>query len=136
MNKPIAKPKPVPMVYACSGCSNVAQLANDIAVGFDREGFAEMGCLTGVCAEIAEHVQKVKGARRIIAIDGCPLNCTQKCLGRIGITPTWHFTLTQDQDQKSHADFETYDIERVKGNIQTSVELQMEALAGADGFYE
>ena len=26
-----------PLVYACSGCSNVAQLTNDLAVVLDRE---------------------------------------------------------------------------------------------------
>ena len=29
----------LPLVYACSGCSSVAQLANDCAVRLDREGF-------------------------------------------------------------------------------------------------
>lgn len=38
----------LPLVYACSGCSNVAQLANTIAVRLDRAGLAEMSCIAGV----------------------------------------------------------------------------------------
>ena len=32
---------PHPLVYSCSGCSNVAQLANTLAVRLDRAGLAE-----------------------------------------------------------------------------------------------
>ena len=34
---------PLPLVYACSGCSNVAQLANDLALRLDRAGAAAGG---------------------------------------------------------------------------------------------
>ncbi|TAK94969.1 MAG: zinc-binding protein, partial [Aquabacterium sp.] len=36
------------LVYACSGCSSAAQLANHLAVRLDREGIAEMSCIAGV----------------------------------------------------------------------------------------
>lgn len=39
-----------PLVYSCSGCSNIAQLANDVAIKMDREGIAEMSCIAGVGA--------------------------------------------------------------------------------------
>ena len=32
---------PRPLVYACSGCSSAAQLANHVAVRLDRSGVAE-----------------------------------------------------------------------------------------------
>ncbi len=35
----------LPLVYSCSGCSNVAQLANDIAVKLNSDGIAEMSCI-------------------------------------------------------------------------------------------
>ncbi|HAQ85985.1 MAG TPA: zinc-binding protein, partial [Pseudomonas sp.] len=43
----MSKPR-LPLVYACSGCSNVAQLANTLAVRLDRAGLAEMSCIAGV----------------------------------------------------------------------------------------
>ncbi|WP_317850995.1 MULTISPECIES: putative zinc-binding protein, partial [unclassified Pseudomonas] len=38
----------LPLVYSCSGCSNVAQLANTVALRLDRAGLAEMSCIVGV----------------------------------------------------------------------------------------
>ena len=38
----------LPLVYSCSGCSNIAQLANKVAVELDREHIAEMSCIAGV----------------------------------------------------------------------------------------
>mgnify|MGYP003672946230 CR=1 FL=1 len=38
----------LPLVYSCSGCSNIAQLANQVAVDFDRNNIAEMSCIAGV----------------------------------------------------------------------------------------
>ena len=32
----MATPSPLPLVYACSGCSDVAQLANSVAVALDH----------------------------------------------------------------------------------------------------
>ena len=61
-----------PLVYACSGCSNVAQLANTLAVRLDRAGLAEMSCIAGVGGHVAALVNKAKSGRPILAIDGCP----------------------------------------------------------------
>jgi len=38
----------LPLVYSCSGCSNIAQLANQIAIEQDRDHVAEMSCIAGV----------------------------------------------------------------------------------------
>ncbi len=37
-----------PLVYACSGCSNVAQLANDLALILNRKNLAEMSSIAGI----------------------------------------------------------------------------------------
>lgn len=61
-----------PLVYSCSGCSNVAQGANRLAVRLDREGLAEMSCIAGVGAGVFPIVRIAKSGRPILAIDGCP----------------------------------------------------------------
>ena len=35
----------LPLIYSCSGCSNIAQLANSVAIELDREIKAEMSCI-------------------------------------------------------------------------------------------
>ena len=83
------------LVYSCSGSSNVAQLANDIAVSLDRQGLAEMSCIAGVGGDVRGLVKVAKSGREICAIDGCALACVKHSLKRHGVTPEWHIELTQ-----------------------------------------
>lgn len=83
-----------PLVYSCSGCSNVAQLANDVAVVMDREGHADMSCIAGVGGDVKSLVKVAKSGRDICAIDGCPLACVKHTLARHEVTPKWHIELT------------------------------------------
>ena len=82
-----------PLVYACSGCSNVAQLANTLALRLDRAKLAEMSCIAGVGGNVPALVKKAQSGRRIIALDGCPLHCTKSCLSQQGVTADIHLTL-------------------------------------------
>jgi uncharacterized metal-binding protein len=66
-------------IYSCSGCSNLAQLSNSIAVKLHREKIA---------TKVAEQ------AEVIMALDGCPLICVQKCLSRHNIMPDKHIIMT------------------------------------------
>ncbi|EQM75976.1 putative zinc-binding protein [Stutzerimonas stutzeri] len=84
----------LPLVYACSGCSNVAQLANSLAVRLDRTGLAEMSCIAGVGGGVAALVNKARSGRPMLAIDGCPLHCAKACLEQHGVTPDVHITLS------------------------------------------
>ena len=77
---------PPTVVYACSGSSNVAQLANAIAVRLDRLGLAEMSCIAGVGGGVKPLVHKARSGRRIVAIDGCPLACCEAALASRGVT--------------------------------------------------
>lgn len=84
-----------PLVYACSGCSNVAQLANNVALSLDRSGVMQMSCIAGVGGNIKSIVKLAKSERSILALDGCKLNCVKKSLALHQIVPTWHIELTQ-----------------------------------------
>lgn len=86
--------KEKPIIYSCSGCSNVAQLANDIAVKINEEEVAEMSCIAGVGGKVKPLVKTALSGRLIIVIDGCPLKCAKACLNNIGIEPDKHITLT------------------------------------------
>ncbi len=83
-----------PLVYSCSGCSNVGQLANDLAVVMDREGHAQMSCIAGVGANVEELVMLAQSGRPILAIDGCKVACVSRALAIHNITPQWHLELT------------------------------------------
>ena len=85
----------LPLVYSCSGCSNVAQLANSLALRLDRQGLAEMSCIAGVGGGVAALINKAKSGRPILALDGCPLQCVKGCLTQHAIDPDTHLILSQ-----------------------------------------
>jgi uncharacterized metal-binding protein len=88
---PAAK-KPA-IVYACSGCSDAGELADRIARQLTREGAAEMSCLAGIGGRVKSLVAKAENAERILAIDGCPLNCTRHTLELAGFKNFEHLEL-------------------------------------------
>jgi uncharacterized metal-binding protein len=87
--------KSLPLVYSCSGCSNVAQLANTIALRLDRADLAEMSCIAGVGGNVPALVRKAQSGRRILALDGCQMHCVKGCLAQHGISPDVHLTLNE-----------------------------------------
>ncbi len=72
------------MVYACSGSSDAGELADRIARQLTRDDVAEMSCLAGIGGRVKSLVNKAASAERILAIDGCPLNCTRHTLELAG----------------------------------------------------
>lgn len=94
----------LPLVYSCSGCSNVAQLANRVAVAMDREGEAEMSCIAGVGAGIAPLVKVARSGRRIIAIDGCHLHCVTASLAQAGVAADTHVVLSEHGMRKRYGE--------------------------------
>ena len=65
----------IPLVFACSGCSNAGQLAGQVALQLDRRGVAEMSCLAGIGAAKPLFLKKLRD-REVWVIDGCPINCS------------------------------------------------------------
>jgi uncharacterized metal-binding protein len=85
--------KPGTVVYACSGCSDAGELADRIARRLTREGAAEMSCLAGIGGRVKPLVNRAASAERILAIDGCPLNCTRHTLELAGFKDFEHLEL-------------------------------------------
>ena len=83
-----------PIVYSCSGCSNLAQIANDIAITLDSRGIAQMSCLLGVAGKVQPVVDIARSSRPIIAIDGCKLACTKSCLNENDLEADYYFDIS------------------------------------------
>ncbi len=108
----------LPLVYSCSGCSNIAQLANQIAIELDRDHVAEMSCIVGVGGSVKSLVKKAKSGRTIISLDGCSLHCVKSCLSVHGIESTYHYTLTEYGIRKKyHMDFLPSDVSDIKAKV-------------------
>ena len=95
----------LPLIYACSGCSDVAQLANDAALKLDHAGDYEMSCISGVGGLVRPLVRTAKSGRPITVIDGCPLHCAKCCLNNIGVEPTQHIKLYEFGFKKNYGKY-------------------------------
>jgi len=97
----------LPLVYACSGCSSAAQLANHLALQLDRCGVAEMSCIAGVGGDVPHLLKIARSGRPIIALDGCPLVCVKSSLARHGLVADRHYQLQRyGVKKRQHEDFD------------------------------
>jgi uncharacterized metal-binding protein len=104
----------IPLVYACSGASSAAQMANHLAVRLDRLKVAEMSCIAGVGGDVKPLVKTALSGRPIIALDGCPLQCTAKILARHGLKADQHLDLSElGVKKRPHEDFDPQEAARV-----------------------
>ena len=84
-----------PVVYSCSGCSNLAQMAHNISLNLDSDGIAEMSCVSGVVGKVKPIMTLAKSGRAIIAIDGCELACTKACLDKSAIKVDHYYQISE-----------------------------------------
>jgi uncharacterized metal-binding protein len=97
-----------PLVYACSGCSSAAQMANYLALQLDRKQTAQMSCIAGVGGNVKSLVKTATSGRKIMVIDGCPLACAKACLNNHHVQPDVHIDLSRLGVRKmQHEDFDT-----------------------------
>ncbi|MBI3947722.1 MAG: putative zinc-binding protein [Armatimonadetes bacterium] len=90
------------MLLACSGGSNVGQIANDAAKALDQLGQGRMYCAIGVGAQLPSFVDAAKSASVLVAIDGCAVACVKKGLEKAGIAPRVYRVVTELGIEKGH----------------------------------
>ena len=112
-----AKPEPAAkvIVYACSGASNLGQLANEIAVRLDRLGLAELTCVTEVGAQDGGGQGS---SRPVLAISGCTSGCCAAMLERHGVEVSRSVILAERGVAKAkHVLVDADSTERVFGQV-------------------
>lgn len=92
-----AGPRPR-MILACSGGSNVGQLANQAAVELTREGDGALFCLAGLGGGLPGLIEAARAAAQaeggVLAIDGCELACARATMERAGVPVGEHLVVT------------------------------------------
>ena len=81
------------LVFACSGAADVGAVADKAARKMTLNGDGAMFCLAGVGGRIDPIMQKTATADKILAIDGCPLNCVKATLEQAGFNTFEHLQL-------------------------------------------
>jgi uncharacterized metal-binding protein len=89
------------LIVACSGGSNVGQVANNVMIGIDKNGYGNAYCLAGIGAALTGFIESAKAGRTIL-IDGCPVACGRKAFEKYGIEPAKYFVITELGITKNH----------------------------------
>lgn len=88
------------LIFACSGGADVGALADLAARRLTRDGRGKMFCLAGIGGRVSGIMKSTETAGRILAIDGCPLDCARKSLEQAGFTNVTHVRLTDQGFEK------------------------------------
>ncbi len=86
----------------CSGGSNCGQITNQVAVKLDEEGIGRIYCLAGIAAHIEGMVESARGAKRIVALDGCQVACAKHAVEHAGLKVTDWVCVTEEGVTKNH----------------------------------
>ncbi len=78
----------MPLLYSCSGASDVGEIADRVTRKLRQDKVAKMTCLSAIGIGLSGFVESAKGTCINITIDGCPIACAKKALENIGVTPT------------------------------------------------
>ena len=107
------------MLLACSGGSNVGQLANQACVELTSEGFGKMFCLAGLGAKLSGFVQSARDVPEIVVIDGCEVGCAKAIFANAGVPLRGHVVLTNEGIAKNKdLKLRREDIEQVKRAVK------------------
>ena len=82
------------LIFACSGAADVGAIADQAARGLTREGAGKMYCLAGIGGRVPGILTNTATAGKILAIDGCGLDCARATLEQAGFTASTHVRLT------------------------------------------
>jgi uncharacterized metal-binding protein len=120
-DKCLCKPTEV-LIFACSGGSNVGQIANDAAKKLTTQNVGKMYCLAGIGGHVSGFAQATREAKNVVAIDGCPLHCARKTLEQAECPVNIHVIVT-DLNIKKSSDFnlDEKDIAKVENAVKVKL---------------
>lgn len=118
------------MILACSGASNLGQLANQAAVELTREGFGKMFCVAAIGAHLPTFVEAAKKSQGLITIDGCAVGCARKILEHAEV-PLQAYVVLYDLgiEKNSNTNLIPSEVEKVKAAVKDSFNGHITAVA-------
>ena len=103
----------IKLIFACSGGADVGYLSDAAARKMMADGCGKMFCLAGIGGKVPGILKTTEDADGILAIDGCPVDCTKKSLEAAGITNFQHFQVTALGFEKGSAQIDDAAISKI-----------------------
>ena len=82
------------LIFSCSGAADVGEISDRSARKLSKEGAGAMFCLAGLGGKVEPIMKKTASASKILAIDGCNLDCVKLCLLKAGFSKFEHLRVT------------------------------------------
>jgi uncharacterized metal-binding protein len=111
-NECVGGPK---LIFACSGAADVGEISDRAARNMTRDGAGKMFCMAGIAGRIPGIMKMTQTASKILAIDGCELDCVRHCLQNAGFKEFEHFRVTDLGLEKGNATVNNENIAKVVG---------------------
>ena len=92
--------RPLPVLYACAGCSRGGSVAQEAAAALERRGLGELSWLGGG-ADLKRLANQARSRWPVIALDGCAAACARIWLAREGATPQRCYMLAAMQPDEA-----------------------------------
>ena len=103
-------------IFSCSGAADVGHISDLAARQLTKRGAGNMFCLTGIGGNVETIIKKTKSCDKILAIDGCSVDCTRKTLEKRGFSDFEHLRITEFMEKgKSPATEERVELIVLKG---------------------
>jgi len=81
------------LIFACSGAADVGAVADLAARKLTADGAGKMYCLAGVGGRVGGIMATTQAAEKILAIDGCALDCVKNTLEQAGFSGFEHLQI-------------------------------------------
>jgi uncharacterized metal-binding protein len=109
------------LVFACSGAADVGAVTDWAARELTVENCGKMFCLAGIGGRVPPILEATRAAKRLVALDGCPLDCARQTLAAAGFTPAVHVRVTDLGFNKGKVTDTEPAIARVKEAVRKGV---------------
>lgn len=101
------------LIFSCSGAADVGEISDRAARKLSKDGLGAMFCLAGVGGRVEPIMKKTGAALKILAIDGCNLDCVKNCLEQAGFTEFEYLRVTDLGLEKGKSPASEENISRV-----------------------
>ena len=100
------------LIFPCSGASDVGELSDRTGRRLTKLGLGKMYCLAGIGGEVNDILVNTRAADKILAIDGCKLDCAKMTLEKAGFTAFDHIRLENEGFKKGESQANGENIEK------------------------
>lgn len=101
------------LIFACSGAADVGEISDRAAREMSKDGAGKMFCLAGIGGRVEGIMKMTSTASKILAIDGCELDCVKNCLQQAEFDHYEHFRVTDLGLEKGNTDINDENIAKV-----------------------